>query len=257
MAASYPDRRTGRTARRRARSSLPTRLSPPAVLGLAAALGIAAGLALAVSPWQPAAAQQQPQQEILLDAASSDFDRRNERLVFQEVRIQQGDMVISASQAETRDLDFARGSWLFQGNVRIASPMGVIESARATISFADHRLVRASAEGAPARFSRTMSGPEQRRVDGTANRIDYDLAAGELTLSGQAALRDGVREVTGGKLVYLVAEDRLIASADEEGRDRLRIVITPPERPEERNPPEAADPTEEADRPEDNEGQAP
>ena len=208
MAASYPDPRRWRipTVRRRA---------------FAAALAF---LAAITAP--PLAAQQQ--QEITLDAASSDFDRRNERLVFQEVRIQQGAISISADSAESRDLDFSRGSWLFLGNVRINSPMGDIAAERATISFADHRLGKATAEGAPARFSRTMPEPDARRVNGTANRIVYDLAGGELELAGQATLRDGVREVSGGRLVYRIAEDRLIASTDDTGTDRVRIVITPP-----------------------------
>jgi lipopolysaccharide transport protein LptA len=205
MAASSPDFR-----RRRAPSSLARVL-----VAMAATL-----IAL------PAPAQQQA---ITLDAASSDFDRRNERLVFQEVRIQQGDIVIIADQAESRDLDFSSGSWQFSGNVSISGPMGEIQSDRATISFADHRLGRATAQGTPARFSRTMPEPEARLVTGTANRIDYDLVRGELELAGQAALRDGLREVSGGRLVYRIAEDRLIASADEDGADRVRIVITPPE----------------------------
>lgn len=173
----------------------------------------------------PAQAQQQP---ITLDAASSDFDRRNERLVFRDVRIQQGEVVIKADDAESRDLDFSRGSWLFRGNVRITSPMGNIESDRATISFLEHRLDRATSEGMPARFSRTMPEPDARTVTGTANRIVYDVTRGELELAGQAALRDGIREVSGGRLVYRIAEDRLIASADDEGTERVRIVITPP-----------------------------
>lgn len=184
-------------------------------------------LALALLGAAPAPAQQQ---EITLDAASSDLDRRNERLVFKEVRIQQGDLVISADQAESRDLDFTRGSWTFLGNVSITGPMGRIDSERATISFLDHRLLKATAEGSPANFSRTMPAPEARQVTGTARRIDYDLGQGELALVGQAALRDGIREVSGGRLVYKIAEDRLIASADEEGggQERVRIVISPP-----------------------------
>jgi lipopolysaccharide transport protein LptA len=173
----------------------------------------------------PAAAQQQ---EILLDAASSDFDRRNERLVFREVRIQQGDLVVMADEAESRDLDFSRGSWVFRGNVRITGPMGEIEAATATVSFADHQLNRATAEGTPALFARTMAGSDARRVTGTANRIDYDLDRGELELAGHAALRDGIREVSGGRLLYRITEDRLIASADEDGTERVRIVISPP-----------------------------
>lgn len=185
---------------------------------------LAALLALFVV--QPAVAQTQA---ITLDAASSDFDRRNERLVFQEVRIQQGDIVISADEAESRDLDFSSGSWLFRGNVRLSGPMGNIEADRATVGFANHKLGKATAEGSPARFSRTMPPPEARLVTGTANHIIYDLSRGELELAGHAALRDGVREVSGGRLVYRIAEDRLIASTDDAGAERVRIVITPPE----------------------------
>lgn len=199
---------------------------------------------LALAAVAPAAAQQaQPQQEILLEAASSDFDRRGERLVFRDVRIQQGDIVITAANAETRDLEFASGTWEFSGDVRFDGPMGSIMADRASIGFNNHRLDFARAEGAPARFARTMPGPEARRVDGTANQISYDVGAGELTLRGQAMLRDGIREASGASLVYRIAEDRLIASADEEGGERVRIVITPPEeqdgggpRPEPREP---------------------
>jgi lipopolysaccharide transport protein LptA len=201
---------------------------------------------LALWPGLPALGQQQ---EITLDAASSDFDRRNERLVFQEVRVRQGELSISADVAESRDLDFSRGSWLFRGNVVISGPMGRIESDRATVSFADHQLRKATAEGAPARFSRTMPEPDARLVTGTARRIDYDLAQGELELAGQAALRDGVREVSGGRLVYRITEDRLIASADGEGDERVRIVISPPGE-------QAPGPTEvePGDEPDDNDG---
>jgi lipopolysaccharide export system protein LptA len=226
MAASSPDTRRGRSA--------------SAWVCVPAAL-------LAISMAPPAVAQQQ---EITLDAASSDFDRRNERLVFQEVRITQGELSVAANEAETRDLDFSKGVWLFRGNVRIESAMGRIEADRATISFADHRLQKASAQGAPARFSRLMLEPERRLVTGTANRIDYDLARGELELAGQASLSDGLREVSGGRLVYRINEDRLLASTDEDGSERVRIVITPPdrpvseERPEDEEPPDGEEPPE-------------
>jgi lipopolysaccharide transport protein LptA len=204
------------------------------------ACGPALALALALVFGAPASAQPQ---EITLDAASSDFDRRNERLVFQEVRIQQGDITISADHAESRDLDFSNGKWTFTGNVRIGGgPSGSIESDRATVSFTNHRLTQATADGAPARFARDMPGPDGRRVTGTARTIDYDLARGELELAGDAMLRDGLREVSGGRLVYRIAEDRLIASADDNGSERVRIVITPPEEeevaPEDPAPPE-------------------
>jgi lipopolysaccharide transport protein LptA len=212
MVASSPD------SRRR-------RVPSPAGPAFAAVI---AGALFAVGAPQAAWAQQQ---EITLEAASSDFDRRNERLVFREITVQQGDISISANEAESRDLDFSRGTWVFRGDVRVRSPMGDMDSERATVTFAGHRLEKATAEGAPARFSRTMPGPEARLVTGTANRIVYDLARGELELAGQANLRDGVREVSGGRLQYRIAEDRLLASADDDGSERVRIVITPPAEP--------------------------
>mgnify|MGYP003943709529 CR=1 FL=1 len=187
---------------------------------------LAALAALVLAAGAPAHAQQE---EILLEAASSDFDRRGERLLFRDVRIQQGDIVITAAQAETRDLEFSSGQWEFRGNARIDGPMGSIQADRATIRFSNHQLQSAVAEGGPAEFTRNMPGPEARRVNGTANRISYDLGEGELSLQGQARLTDGVREASGARLVYRIAEDRLIASADEQGTERVRIVITPPE----------------------------
>lgn len=238
MAVSSPDRRRRLAALPRPGARLP--VPRPALVLAGALLLLTAGLTAG-----PAAAQQE---EIQLDAARSDFDRRNERLVFDSVRIQQGAMVVTADRAEARDLDFERGSWLFEGNVRISTPGTTLESERATIRFAGHSLTRAVAEGGPARFTRILPDPDEGEVRGTAERIDYDLERGELALTGQAALRDGQREVSGARLVYRIADDRLIASADEEGDERVRITITPPEG-EGENPDEAP--------PEENGGGAP
>lgn len=215
MAVSSPDPRRRLAA-----------LLRPGVRTAVAARALALGVALVLLTAAPAAAQQE---EIQLDAAHSDFDRRNERLVFDSIRIQQGTLVVTADRAEARDLDFARGNWLFEGNVRISNPETTLESERATIRFAGHNLKQAIAEGSPARFTRIMPAPEEGEVRGSAERIDYDLERGELSLTGRAALRDGEREVSGARLVYRIADDRLIASADEEGDERVRITITPPE----------------------------
>jgi lipopolysaccharide export system protein LptA len=156
--------------------------SPEFLAGTCAARRVCVLACLLGPLWAaPVGAQQQP---ITLEAASSDFDRRNERLVFRRSGSSRAISPSQPTEAESRDLDFSRGSWSFFGDVRISGPMGEIESDRATISLREHRLTRATAEGAPARFSRTMPEPESRLVTGTASRIDYDLARGELELSG-------------------------------------------------------------------------
>lgn len=174
-----------------------------------------------------AAARAQPA-PIVLDADTTEVDRRNGHVVFTEVRIQQEDVVVRADRAESRDLDFADSAWQFAGNVRISTGMGDIESSTAEISFRNHRLASAVARGGPAQFRREMTDGDRRTVTGSAERIEFDTRAGQIELTGQAVVRDGAREVSGGRLLYRLAEDRLIASSAESGDDRVRIVIVPP-----------------------------
>lgn len=184
----------------------------------------------------------EPQLPLTLDAASSEFDRRNERLEFRDVRIEQGSMTISAQLATSRELDFAAGRWTFSGDVRIHTDMGDLQADEAVLSFVDHQLTRAIVTGEPARFTRQMATAEGRLVTGTAREIDYDTGTGEVVLAGNAEVRDGLREVRGGSLLYRLAEDRLIASSGEAGEERVHIVIAPPgeEAPQQADPGDAA-----------------
>ena len=166
---------------------------------------------------------------IVLDADSSEFDRRNGHVVFSKVRVEQGNIVVTADRAESADIDFADSNWELSGDVRIRTGTGGIESSAARVTFRNHRLVSATALGSPARFDRTVTNGEARQVTGTARRIEYNATTGEIALTEQAVLRDGAREVSGGRLVYRMLEDRLIASTGQAGDERVRIVIEPPE----------------------------
>jgi lipopolysaccharide transport protein LptA len=166
---------------------------------------------------------------IVLDADSTELDRRSGHVIFTQVRIEQAGIVITAARAESANLDFGNTTWRFSGDVRIDTGMGAIRSASADLAFRNHRLVAATAMGSPARFRRDVVDGDARTVTGTAGRIRLDAAAEEIELTEQAVVRDGAREVSGGRLVYQMAEDRLIASADKAGDERVRIVISPPE----------------------------
>lgn len=188
--------------------------------------GFRAGLfALLAGLGTAALAQPAP---IVLDADSSEFDRGNGRVVFTRVRVEQGNTVVTADRAESADIDFADSSWELSGNVRISTGMGGIESSSARLTFRNHRLMNATALGAPARFNRTVTDGKAREVTGSAQRIEYNAAAGEVVLTDQAVMRDGGREVSGGRLLYRMLEDRLIASTGQTGEERVRVVIEPP-----------------------------
>ena len=191
--------------------------------------GLRAGLVVLLAGFGTAALGQPA--SIVLDADSSEFDRRNGRVVFTEVRVEQGNMVVTADRAESADIDFANSNWELSGNVRIRTGMGGIESSSARLTFRNHRLVTATALGGPARFERTVTDGAARKVTGSARKIEYNAAAGEVALTDQAVMRDGAREVSGGRLLYRMLEDRLIASTGQTGDERVRVVIEPPLEP--------------------------
>jgi lipopolysaccharide transport protein LptA len=166
------------------------------------------------------------QDPIALDAESSEYDRNRNQLLFRRVHITQGDLSIAADQAVANDLDFAASTWEFTGDVQVDGQGARIRANSATIRFADHRLVRATASGAPATFERDAS-EELRALSGDADVIDYDAVELRLELRGGAHLMDGPNRFNGHKLVYLVDEDRLVASSNEDGEQQISVIITP------------------------------
>ena len=163
---------------------------------------------------------------IALDAESSEYDRARNQLRFRQVRITQGDLSIAADEAVANDLDFAASTWEFRGQVRLEGQGARILANAASIRFTDHRLVHATATGSPAHFERDAT-PELRALSGDAEVIDYDATASKLELRGAARLVDGANRFNGHKLVYLVEEDRLLASSSEARGEQVSVVITP------------------------------
>lgn len=167
-----------------------------------------------------AVAQERTQLPIELRAESQDFDYRNGVLKFATITITQGQIRITADSAVATGLDFDDSTWKFTGTVRISMPEAALASETASVRFAGGEVAAATVTGAPATF-------EQRRKEelaqGRANRIDYDLQRGTVELDGDAWLSDGKTEMTGGKLVYSTASQRVVS------RDPVTITIQPNE----------------------------
>lgn len=208
----------------------------------------------------PAFAQEVP---ILLDAASTDFDRRNQRLVFEQVSINRGPLGIAADRADSSQLDFADSTWSFRGNVEIRSADAQVKAAEATMQFAGHRLRRATVDGAPAvlthrgdalvsvsatravvlfgpedlsritltggpaQFSHTSQREQRAITRGRAREIVYDFDAARIRLAGDAWVSQGDNEIRGQEIVYDIEAERVVAGGDPQG-ERVRITITPP-----------------------------
>ena len=179
---------------------------------------------------------------IELEADSSEIDHKNNRGVFHNVRIRQGDMSIRAELAQGSN-EFAEAEWVFSGGVRIESAGTKLDATEATLNFLNYRVRRATLEGTPVAFEQSRpKAPEPTR--GHAGRIEYDFDKQVLRLSGNAWLSEGQNEITGDSITYEIGNQRVIAGADEHG-ERVRItIVPPPDTPPPDTPPSATPPSE-------------
>jgi lipopolysaccharide export system protein LptA len=196
-------------------------------IGVAASLTLAMVTAWDASPVLAATTPKPLQQSISLDAQSSEFDFRNNNLLFRKVRIAQGSMSVAADQAQATGLDFENSHWVFRGSVKITLEQGELTSDSAEITFAKKLLSLAIINGSPAQFQQRIA-KTGRLAQGRADLIEYDVAKGVVRLTNNAWLSDGQNEIRGESLKYNVVDQRIVADAAEQNSQRVHIVITPP-----------------------------
>lgn len=209
----------------------------PSLPSFAFLLAVLAGLAA-----PPAAAQTRPRQElpIALDAASSDFDYKNNSLRFRQVKLSQGVLRVEAAEALATGLNFDNSRWTFRGQVRISTADGTLISDDATVDFLKNELSRAVITGGPATFEQrrppARAGEAARVVQGRAGRIEYDLGAGTVRLVGNAWLSESGREISAGTMVYGLKDQRVLANPDAQNTGRVSITIPAPATPSTTSP---------------------
>ena len=166
-------------------------------------------------------AQDRGKLPITVEAKSSDFDSNNSVLVFEEVKIVQGAVRITAEKARASGLNFEESGWEFSGTVRIQLTDGALASDTARVRFTKGEIQSATVTGVPATFEQCR---DAKLAQGRANRIDYDLANGTVELAGDAWLSDGRDEITGPTLVYSTTNQKVIS------RGQVVITIQPREK---------------------------
>jgi lipopolysaccharide transport protein LptA len=174
-------------------------------------------------------------QPIDLQAASSDFDYKNNSLLFKRVRITQGALEVTAQQASATGLDFDNSVWRLQGDVQIVVPGGKLESNEARVTFRDNAIVSASIKGTPAIFEQRLKEQDQF-ARGRAGSIDYNVEASTVRLTGAAWLSDGQNEIRGNTLIYDIGRERVQANPNEKDPGGVHITIKPRPRPAAREP---------------------
>jgi lipopolysaccharide transport protein LptA len=172
------------------------------------------------------------QAPILLDAQSTSIDLKTNSAVFSKIRISQGAMSITADQGQagqqrSADLYFENNVWNFRGNVKITVEQGLLLSDDAQITFVNSVLSKAIVNGKPASFEQTVA-KTGKLAKGNAETIDYDAAKHLVRFSKNAYLSNGDNDIRGQSLKYDVLAQKVIADAEEQNSQRVRITITPP-----------------------------
>jgi lipopolysaccharide transport protein LptA len=181
---------------------------------------LALGVAASADRGWSAASSELP---IVLEAASSDFDYRNNTLLFRRVKITQGAMQVEAEEARANGLNFENSEWHLSGDVRIQMPDRRLSSGAAQVTFRNNEIARAVIRGQPASFEQRLKD-EQKPARGRANAIEYDVQAGTVRLTGNAWLTDGTNEIQGDTLVYNIDKESIAANPT--GQDPGRVIIT-------------------------------
>jgi lipopolysaccharide export system protein LptA len=194
------------------------------LLVLAVAAGCV-GVALLAGMTASGASLTDATKPISLDAASTNFDYRNNLLTFSKVRIAQAGMSVEADEATATGLDFENSEWKFVGSVHIRMPNGLLDSDSATITFRNNQITNARIAGTPATFQQQRV--EQQVARGRAGTIEYDIARGTIELKDKAWLSDGKNEITGQTLVYDMVKERVIANPGEQDPGGVSITINP------------------------------
>ena len=186
---------------------------------------IAAGVLLAVVAAASAAAVRN-ELPINVEAASTDFDYKNNSLVFKRVRITQGDMQVDAAEARATGLNFDNSEWQLTGDVRILVPDGSLSSSEATVTFRDNQILRAVIVGKPASFQQKLR-QSQQLARGRASTITYDVKASTVQLNGDAWLTDGQNQIEGATLIYDIGQQRVAANPNATTPGGVKITINP------------------------------
>ncbi len=186
--------------------------------------GLACTVALAALP--SAAQINDLRLPISLDADSTNYDGKSSMLMFEGLRLTQGNIGVQADKGLASQLDFEDSVWQFTGNVVIDTENGHIECDSADLKFSGHQLKLATITGSPAVFELQRSDSEEMTY-AEAGRLDYDFAAGIIEFSGNAVITEGGNQISSNYLVYNIAEQRINAQSAGDGEPRVKIIYTP------------------------------
>ncbi len=125
-------------------------------------------------------------------------------------------------QADRVEIDDQRGMSYYRGHVKVTQGSIVLEAEQVTLYHPQRRLVRAVAEGHPARYRQRL---KEGLLRAEARRIDYRIKARRLILEGEARLWQRGNTFASERIEYDIAKDLVLARGRPKGR--VEVIIQP------------------------------
>ena len=127
--------------------------------------------------------------------------------------------------ANSTDGTLGDGVTTLRGNVDIRQGTLRITADEAEVKKVDGRVGSVTFRGQPAFLEQEIE--EQGLVQATANVIDYQVASGLVTLSGNADVKHPQYQISGELLTYDLNIQHFQGSSDKNGNGRIHILLDP------------------------------
>lgn len=123
------------------------------------------------------------------------------------------------------------GKQVWEGNVRIVQGSLNIAADRGTIAYQNGQVDSALLEGSPATVVQARDGGGQVRAQ--ARRIDYDLTANKVILTGAVQIEENGNTTTGERFVYALDSGAIEGDGGGSGQVTMRLIpkASQPEEP--------------------------
>ncbi|HEY5774992.1 MAG TPA: lipopolysaccharide transport periplasmic protein LptA [Xanthomonadales bacterium] len=127
--------------------------------------------------------------------------------------------------ANSTDGTLGDGITTLRGNVDIRQGTLRITADEAEVNKVEGKVSRVTFRGRPAFLEQEIE--EQGLVQATANTIDYQVASGIVTLSGNADVKHPQYQISGELLTYDLNIQHFQGSSDKDGNGRIHILLDP------------------------------
>lgn len=127
--------------------------------------------------------------------------------------------------ANSTDGTLGDGITTLRGNVEIHQGTLHIKADEAEVNKVDGRVKSVTFRGQPASLEQEIE--EQGLVKATSNVIDYQVASGLVTLTGNADVKHPQYEISGELLTYDLNAQHFQGSSDGNGNGRIHIRLDP------------------------------